>query len=349
MKVLFSLALRAPCPLHPAFPQCPLFEAIINLFIYSEQVCPFSFCSDPCYDPILDELHLLPSWHMPVYSISRSDRRSWNGKRETITLKEMKKDLKQPALAPAQSFFGLWISQSPPECITVPLPDSKTAGLGSYHFELLSVSFSSQISKPLEAAPRTFLTSQQLLMSSESSLKTCKQALLPLTARCNHSNTLPRACSQGRNPLKVRRQAALPNPCHPLPSLCAGGSSLPCLSDTHFAQGAEVNGLVTELRSSDIFSVPKKFLIESSSMWYHFSMWDWKPWIQGSFFLFLLFHHPVWTIPSLRVHFKIANLSAMNLVRNSWLCGEKGSGFASQELCWRHTAVDAALWNYLTF
>lgn len=130
--------------------------------------------------------------------------RSWNGKRENITLKEMKKDLKQPALAPAQSSFGLWISQSPAERIAAPLPDSKIAGLGSHRFELPSAPFSSRISKPLGAAPRTLLTSQQLLKSSESSLKTCKQALLPLTARCNRSNT--RARSQGRSPLKFRRQ-----------------------------------------------------------------------------------------------------------------------------------------------
>lgn len=109
---------------------------------------------------------------MPVYSISRADMRSWNGKRENITLKEMKKGLKQPASAPAQSCFGLLISQYPPVRITLRLPDNKVAVLGSYHFELPSVSFSSQISKPLEAALWTFLTSQQLLMSSENSLKT---------------------------------------------------------------------------------------------------------------------------------------------------------------------------------
>lgn len=80
--------------------------------------------------------------------------RSWNGKRENITLKEMKKDLKKPALAPAQSLFGLLIRQSPPVCITV--PDSKIAGLGSHHFELPSLSFSSHLSKPLEAARWTF-------------------------------------------------------------------------------------------------------------------------------------------------------------------------------------------------
>lgn len=119
------------------------------------------------------------------------------GKGKILLWRRWKKDLKQLALAPVLlCFFALLISQSPPVCITVPLPDSKIAVLGSYHFELPSVSFSSQISKPLEAAPWTFfLTSQQLLMSSENSLKTWKQALLPLTATCNHSNTLPWACS----------------------------------------------------------------------------------------------------------------------------------------------------------
>lgn len=172
----------------------------------------------------------------------------------------------------------------------MPLPDSKIAGLGSYHFELPSVSFSSQISKPLEAAPRTFLTSQQQLMSSEDSLKSCKQALLPLAGMCTHSNTLPRACSQCRNPLKVSEHAALPNPAHPLPSLWAGGSPLLYLSDTHFAQGAEVNGLVTEQRSNDIFSVPKKFLMELSSL-QHMGLKALNP--GKLFFLFLLFPNPV--------------------------------------------------------
>lgn len=204
-------------------------------------------------------------------------------KGKILLWRRWKKDLKQPSLAPSHSLFGLLISQSPPVCITV--PDSKIAVLGSHHFELPSLSFSSHISKPLEAPPWTFLTSQQLLMSSENSLKTWKQALLPLTATCNHSNTLPWACSEHRNPLKVSKHAALPNPCHLLPSLWAGGSSLLYLSDTHFAQGAGVNGLVTEQRSNNIFILhAKKFLFGLSSVWYHFSIWDWKPWVQGSFF-----------------------------------------------------------------
>lgn len=43
-----------------------------------------------------------------------------------MTLKEMKKDLKQPISVSAKSFFGLLINgQSLPVCIAMLLPDSK--------------------------------------------------------------------------------------------------------------------------------------------------------------------------------------------------------------------------------
>lgn len=179
-------------------------------------------------------------------------------------------------------------------------------------------------------------------MSSEDSLKSCKQALLPVAGMCTHSNTHPRACSQCRNPLKVSEHAALPNPGHPLPSLWAGGSPLLYLSDTHFAQGAEVNGLVTEQRSNDIFSVPKKFLMELSSL-QHMGLKSLNP---GKIF----FPLPITSQPSVsNSKSQDTHLNAMNLVRLPGSTGRKDLVLPASKFAGRHTAVDVVMWNYLTF
>lgn len=72
------------------------------------------------------------------------------GKAENMTLKEMRKDLKQPISVSEKSFFNLFTNRQPlPVCITMPPPDSKIQVEGSYHFELPSMFFPSQISKPV--------------------------------------------------------------------------------------------------------------------------------------------------------------------------------------------------------
>lgn len=118
-----------------------------------------------------------------------------------------------------------------------------------------------------------------------------------------------------------------------LHSLWLEASSFLYLSDTRFAQGAKVDGLATEQRrnnSSSLFSVLKT--PQLSSMWYHFSRWDWKPCIQGNCFPFPRFQNLVWAIPKLPTSgmnlFNAGALVGLGKASSQlWLNEEKGSRF----------------------
>lgn len=174
----------------------------------------------------------------------------------------MKKDLNQPVSLSAKSFFGLFINrQSLPMCITVPRPDCKIEVVGFYHFELPSMSFTSDF-KICEDASWSFFDNSatvKVFTKQPENRHSClwqQRAIIvtPFPEPAANAETLWKPANM---------HFTLTFVISFLRSLWLEASSLLYLSDTHFAQGEEVDGLAEQRRNNS----PSFFRVQKTADW----------------------------------------------------------------------------------